>query len=121
MSFRHFDFCALPRFLAQKVQLDHNYNYLDHNTHLATTYSRHLANRITISDLASTPLLPKPTQQTPAMSSFFSSGNAQTASDMQTKKEEVKQRITQELAVANAQTLINVSLLLVFRSWHARH
>lgn len=42
------------------------------------------------------------------MSSFFSSGNAQTASDMQTKKEEVKQRITQELAVANAQTLINV-------------
>ncbi|KAH8080892.1 Tim10/DDP family zinc finger-domain-containing protein [Filobasidium floriforme] len=41
------------------------------------------------------------------MSSFFSSGNAQTASDMQTKKEEVKQRITQELAVANAQTLIN--------------
>lgn len=53
------------------------------------------------------------------MSSFFSSGNAQTASDMQTKKEEVKQRITQELAVANAQTLINVSLLLVFRSWHA--
>jgi len=43
------------------------------------------------------------------MSSFFSSGNAQTNSDMQTKKEEVKQRIAQELAIANAQTLINVS------------
>ena len=28
---------------------------------------------------------------------------------MQTKKEEVKQRIAQELAIANAQTLINVS------------
>lgn len=49
------------------------------------------------------------TTHSPTMSSFFSSGNAQTNSDMQTKKEEVKQRIAQELAIANAQTLINVS------------
>jgi hypothetical protein len=46
------------------------------------------------------------------MSSFFSSGNAASNNEMQQKKEEVKQRIAQELAIANAQTLINVSLAM---------
>jgi hypothetical protein len=42
--------------------------------------------------------------------SFFSGSSATSApSDMQARKEEMKQRISQELAVANAQTLINVS------------
>lgn len=43
--------------------------------------------------------------------SFFSGASNVTSapSDMQARKEEMKQRISQELAVANAQTLINVS------------
>lgn len=49
------------------------------------------------------------------MSSFFG-GNAASSSDMQAKKEEVKNRIAQELAVANAQTLINVSHFLSHHS-----
>ena len=45
--------------------------------------------------------------------SFFSGASNPTSSpsDMQARKEEMKQRISQELAVANAQTLINVSRL----------
>lgn len=47
------------------------------------------------------------------MSSFFGGGSsaatAAGASDMLAKKEEMKQRIAQELAIANAQQLINVS------------
>lgn len=36
---------------------------------------------------------------------------------MQARKEEMKQRISQELAVANAQTLINVSSRFEIFSW----
>ncbi|KAK4686820.1 hypothetical protein P7C73_g3314, partial [Tremellales sp. Uapishka_1] len=40
------------------------------------------------------------------MSSIFG-GNAQTATDMNARKEQMKLQIQQELAVANAQQLIN--------------
>src|SRR4051794_40575358 len=43
------------------------------------------------------------------MSSLFGS-SASTPSDMQARKEQMKQQISQELAIANAQQLINVSV-----------
>lgn len=61
-------------------------------------------------------LTPRPSTnktQLNVMSSFFGGGSsaatAAGASDMLAKKEEMKQRIAQELAIANAQQLINVS------------
>jgi hypothetical protein len=43
------------------------------------------------------------------MSSLFGSSASSSSSDMQARKEQMKQQITQELAIANAQQLINVS------------
>lgn len=56
------------------------------------------------------------------MSFFGGASNVTSApSDMQARKEEMKQRISQELAVANAQTLINVRSrvhhFLAFGEW----
>ncbi|OXC67388.1 mitochondrial import inner membrane translocase subunit TIM13 [Cryptococcus neoformans] len=41
------------------------------------------------------------------MSSFFGSGAASPSNDMTVRKEQMKQSIQQELAIANAQQLIN--------------